>query len=104
MVTGPNMGGKSSTVRMVALLCIMGQVSVVKADRSGCIRRKGCERDGQQTQLLNETFGMGEFQIASPLKGRWVPSFALDALFIFSELCMLLQMRKIDNLEVHPFV
>ena len=25
-MTGPNMGGKSSTVRMVALLCIMGQV------------------------------------------------------------------------------
>lgn len=28
MVTGPNMGGKSSTVRMVALICIMGQVRI----------------------------------------------------------------------------
>ena len=26
VVTGPNMGGKSSTVRMVALICILGQV------------------------------------------------------------------------------
>lgn len=26
VVTGPNMGGKSSTVRMAALICIMGQV------------------------------------------------------------------------------
>ncbi|CAM9167363.1 unnamed protein product, partial [Scytosiphon promiscuus] len=33
VVTGPNMGGKSSTVRMVALLCIMGQMgSYVPAD------------------------------------------------------------------------
>eukprot|EP00752_Nemacystus_decipiens_P013477 g11936.t1 len=33
VVTGPNMGGKSSTVRMAALICIMGQVgSFVPAD------------------------------------------------------------------------
>ncbi|CAM9514786.1 unnamed protein product, partial [Discosporangium mesarthrocarpum] len=33
VVTGPNMGGKSSTVRLVALLCIMGQIgSFVPAD------------------------------------------------------------------------
>lgn len=33
VVTGPNMGGKSSYVRMVALLCIMGQIgSSVPAD------------------------------------------------------------------------
>lgn len=31
VVTGPNMGGKSSTVRMVALVCIMGQVG------AGCV-------------------------------------------------------------------
>lgn len=29
MVTGPNMGGKSSTVRMVALICVLGQVILV---------------------------------------------------------------------------
>ncbi|CAB1105332.1 unnamed protein product [Ectocarpus sp. CCAP 1310/34] len=28
VVTGPNMGGKSSTVRMAALICIMGQVEL----------------------------------------------------------------------------
>ncbi|CAM9414281.1 unnamed protein product, partial [Ectocarpus sp. 8 AP-2014] len=33
VVTGPNMGGKSSTVRMAALICIMGQMgSYVPAD------------------------------------------------------------------------
>ncbi|CAM9797913.1 unnamed protein product, partial [Ectocarpus sp. 12 AP-2014] len=33
VVTGPNMGGKSSTVRMAALICIMGQMgSFVPAD------------------------------------------------------------------------
>lgn len=30
MVTGPNMGGKSSTVRMAALICIMGQVRCLR--------------------------------------------------------------------------